>query len=428
MRFLSFWVMLLVSSAAFAQTDIYVRGAGKLFPVALPQLCLQSGDPSVAKEIPRIMQKDLDISGYFEVLDASAYLEAPGKCTGQEGFAYSDWSVIGAEGLVRGEVRASAGGVLVRMYLHDVPKQQVVIAKEYEGDLSYLPRMAHKFANEVMRYFTREPGIFGTQIAFSSKVGRFKEVFVVDMNGENVRQVTEDRGLALSPSWHPSGRSLIYTGYRNRVPDLFLVDLASRSLQQITRGAALEVSPRILRDGQSVVAARSDGRESSIVQMGMDGALLRRLTQNAGAIDVSPSFSPDEQRFAFCSNRGGGPQIYTMRTDGSELRRVSFVSSNYCTSPSWSPKGDRIAFVCRADAGFQLFSAALDGSDAIQLTSSGSSEDPDFSPDGRYIVYAASPGHGAIGGLAIMRSDGSSTRQLTTSRGGDSKPSWGPLF
>lgn len=419
--------MLLCTAPALAQTDIYVRGSGKLFPIALPQLCIQSGESSANKEIPRIMARDLDLSGYFEVLNPNAYIETPGKCVGPDQGAYSDWSVIGAEGLVRGVIEGLPNGRLkIQLFLHDVQRQSAVLGKEYEGDETQISRIAHRFANEIMKFFTGEFGVFGTQIAFSSRVGRFKELFVMDMDGSNVRQLTNERGLAVSPSWDPFGKSLVYTSYRSRIPDLFLIDVASRGVQQLTRNDALEIGAHFSRQGGKILTSRMEGKEASIVLLNPNGSLFRKISGSSISIDTSPYWSPDNSKIAFVSNRAGGPQIYVMNADGSDSRRISFVNSNYCTSPSWSPRGDRIAFVCRADAGFQIFIANPDGSDPLQMTSVGSNEDPDWSPDGRYLVFATTFGKGAGYNLALMRSDGTNLRQLTQSRGGDFDPTWGP--
>ncbi|MBX7143258.1 MAG: Tol-Pal system beta propeller repeat protein TolB, partial [Oligoflexia bacterium] len=140
----------------------------------------------------------------------------------------------------------------------------------------------------------------------------------------------------------------------------------------------------------------------------------------------SANWSPNNDKIVFVSNRGGGPQVYIMDADGNNAQRISFVSSNYCTSPAWSPKGDKIAFVCRADGGFNIFTVNPDGSEAQQLTSTGSNEDPDWSPDGRYIVFSSTFGRGVFN-LALMRADGSNVRRLTNSRGGDFEPTWGPV-
>jgi TolB protein len=410
----------------FAQTDLYVRGAGKLIPIGIPTLCLQGGEKEGADLISQTVSKDLDLSGYFEVLNPKGFIEAPGKCGAQESTAYSDWSVIGSEGLVKGQISSSGSKVQVQMYLHDVQKQTVVLAKQYEGDPAQIKKIAHRFANEVMKYYTGFPGVFGTQISFSSRVGRFKELFVMEMDGSNMRQLTNDRGLALSSAWDPSGTKLVFTSFRNRVPDLFLMDIASKSVRQLTRTTDLEVGAHFLNADQ-IVFSRTEGSDSDIVVMNLDGSGLRRLTPPNRAIDVSPVPSPDGSQIVFCSNRGGGPQIYVMGSDGSNPHRVSFGQSNYCTSPAWAPTGDKIAFVCRADGGFNIFVSDPDGSNIVQLTSVGSSEDPEFSADGRYLTFATTQFGGGYS-LAIMRVDGLGLKQITSSRGGDFEPAWGPLL
>lgn len=424
-RSILFIILSLVFSAnSIAQTDIFVRGSGRKFPLALPKLCTQQADGSIADEIPSIIARDLDLSGYFEIINQKSYVETPGKCG--DNFAYSDWSIVGAEGLVKGIVSGHGDGVKVQLYLHDVQKNKAVLGKEYEGDLSQISRIAHKFSNEIMKFFTGEAGVFGTQIAFSTKVGRFKELAVMDMDGSNIRQLTNEKGLAMSASWSPSGQKIVYTSYRMRTPDLFLLDVLSARVSQITKSSALEVGAKFSADGRYLLTSIDSGADSDIVLIGLDGKIVSRLTRTNSAIDVSPNWSPDGSKIVFCSNRGGGPQIYTMNADGSDVKRVSYMTSSYCTSPSWSPKGDRIALVCRENRGFQIFSVNADGTDAQQLTSVGDNEDPDWSPDGRYLVYATTFGRGSIFNLALMRSDGSNVRSLTSSRTGFSDPAWGP--
>ncbi len=412
-------------TVSHAQTDIYIRGAGRLIPLGIPQLCAVDGAGEESKIIPETMRRDLDLSGFFEILNPSSYIESAGKCAPQEATAYSDWSVLNIEGLIKGQVTLMGAKARVQMYLHDVQKQSVVLAKEYEGDATQVTAMAHRFANEVMKFYTGEAGVFGTQIAFSSRIGRFKELFVMDMDGSNIRQLTNDRGLALSPAWDPSGSKLVYTSYRARVPDLFLMEVANRAAKQITRTSEMEVGAHFMPSGTQIITSRTEGMDSDILILNSDGTVSRRITAPNRAIDVSPFPSPDGSSVVFCSNRGGGPQIYTMGTDGSAPKRVSFVSSNYCTSPSWSPKGDKIAFVCRADGNFQIFVSDQDGANPIQLTSAGSNEDPEWSPDGRYLVFASTY-WGPNFSLGIMRSDGSSVKRITTARGGDFEPTWSP--
>lgn len=209
------------------------------------------------------------------------------------------------------------------------------------------------------------------------------------------------------------------------MPDIFLIDVNSRKVNQVTHESALELGGKFSRDGQSILMSKTFGRDASIVLYRTNGQLLRRLTNQGGVIDVSPDWSPDNQKIVFCSNRGGGPQIYVMQSDGSNVRRVSFVGSNYCTSPVWSPRGDKIAFVCRSNLGYQVFVSTPEGSQPLQLTSSGRNEDPAWSPDGRYLIYATTAfGNGHVFNLALMRADGYGMKQLTFGRSGDTAPAW----
>jgi TolB protein len=426
LRLLLGGLMLQIVSVAGAQTRLSVTGAGQLYPIALPQLCIDGGSQEVSKLVPEVMTRDLSLSGYFNVVNSNAHIEAPGKCTQPNAFAYSDWSVIGVDGLVRGVVVPSGrGNVKVQMYLHDVQLRKVVLGKEYEGDVTQARMMAHKFANEIMKFFTGEEGIFGTQIAYVGRVGRFKELFVMDMDGSNVRQVTQDRGLALSPSWDPAGTRLIYTNYRERQPDVFVTDVASRRVTRVTSNPQLEVGPAFSKDGRGILMSVSAGRNSDIVMTDMRGNIIKRLTPDNGAIDVSADTSPDGGQIVFNSNRSGGPQIYTMSSSGGGATRVSFAESNYCTSPVWSPKGDKIAYVCRADGSFNVFTSRPDGSDAFQLTSSGNNEDPSWSPDGNYLAFSSTASGGGKK-LAMIKADGSNYQVISGGRTEESAPSWGP--
>ena len=56
-RTLFFCVFALSNFSAFGQTNLYIKGAGKLFPIALPQLCRQAGDSLADKEFLISLEK-----------------------------------------------------------------------------------------------------------------------------------------------------------------------------------------------------------------------------------------------------------------------------------------------------------------------------------------------------------------------------------
>lgn len=411
-----------------AQTDLRVSGPQAGFPIAVPQFCDQGGGAPYNQKIPETIAKDLDLSGFFNVLNPSSFVETPGKCYGPDGPSFSDWSVVGAEGLVHGNISGSGDSIKLELFLYDVQQQRgkgPVLGKRYEAAGHDYLTVAHRFANDVIKFFTGTPGIFGAQIAFVSRVGRFKEIFSMGLDGSDLRQLTNDRGLALSPSFSANGDSIVYTSYRTRTPELYIMSSNGSNQRQLTTRPGLEIGGKFLPDGSGVVSAASYDGMSQIVQWDMRGNISRRIT-NSGAIDVSPSLSPDGRQVAFTSNRGGGPQIYISSITGADAHRVSYTSSTYCTSPAWSPKGDKLAFVCIA-GGQELFVANADGSAPVQLTFAGNNEEPAWSPDGRYILFSGDAGQRGRKNLYLLPLHTGVPKQLTFSRSEDSQPTWGGM-
>jgi TolB protein len=118
----------------------------------------------------------------------------------------------------------------------------------------------------------------GSQIAFAGVRGGFVELFVMDADGENVRQVTNDlKGIGGPTSWSPDGRYLAFYAGPRGDRDIYILEISS---------------------GQ-----------------------VRRLT--SGDNNLDPSFSPEGMWIAFSSSRDGDHEIYIMRLDGSEIRQLT---------------------------------------------------------------------------------------------------------
>lgn len=415
---------LLISLAAHAQTEIRISNPKAGFPIAIPKACDTGGASPYDARIPETLRKDLDLSGFFSVLPENSYVETAGKCNLPNGVQFSDWSVIGADVLIKGNVTSVGGSVRAELYLFDVQQQKAVLGKRYESDSRDFSRIAHRFANEVIRYFTGTPGIFGSRIAFVSKGGRFKDLFEMDLDGSNLRQLTRERGLAMSPCYSVSGDSLVYTSYRTRKPELFILPLAGGPPRQLTNRDGLEIGAKYLKDGSGIIASATFEGVANIVIFDFAGKIVRKVT-TGGFLDVSPSPAPDGSQVAFTSNRAGGPQIYVASMSGGEPRRISFTGSTYCTAPNWSPKGDKIAFSCLS-GGNQIYTVNPDGSNALQLTFGGNNEDPAFSSDGRYILFSSTVG-GRGRSIMLLPLQTGQPRQITTGSGEDSQPVWGPL-
>lgn len=417
---------LLVALPAVAQVRGTIFGPGlRNFPIAVSPLAPHEGGApaaEVATKFADMVSRDLEISGQFRTIDRNAYIEKAAPYTA-DAINFPNWSVIGALALVKGWYTVSGNTLTVEVRLFDVYQRRQIVGRRYNGAVGDLRRMAHRFADEIMKELTGERGPFDSRIAFvSTRGGRFKELFVMSLDGGDTKQLTSNRTINLSPSWAADVGSLLYTSYQRGRPALFSMDLISGRNKPIWWKGGLNLGGRYSPDGSMIAVAVEDKGNTDIMLVRPDGQMIRRLT-DSWALDLSPSWSPDGRQIAFTSDRGGSPQIYVQGVDGGEARRLT-TKGNENTSPVWSPDGKRIAYVGRAGGGLNIFTTDVDGADVRQLTQAkGKNEEPSWSPDSRYIVFSSTRS-GRQKLYVVDAATGSSQVQLTAGDGDDSHPAW----
>jgi TolB protein len=384
--------------------------------------------PSFSEKAYEILANDLTLSGFFKVIDVPHLPPSLGEREGVPDMSsLQEWTPSGGEILLAGETLLESNGLNFKLKFHlfDLVEQRHVVGKQYEGPLQALRSAVHRIADEVILQMTGEKGVHNTKIAYAVAQGSGKEIFIADFDGANVKQITHNQSINLSPAWSPDGKKIAFTSYLRRNPDLYLIDVDGKNLQRFSRYPGLNVAPSWSPDGQQIALMMGMEGKSEIFLIDTNGGNPRKLTRGYGN-EASPTWSPDGESIAFVSDRSGSPQIYIMARDGSNVRRLTF-EGNYNTNPAWSPKGDRIAFCGRAEGRFRIFTIGSDGSGIRRLSSnSGSSENPCWSPDGRYIAFSSN--QTGASKIFIMNANGFNQRVLTPSKGGESSPAWSRRF
>jgi TolB protein len=414
-------------AGAVVTGEIYGPGS-QSFPIAVTTLKNLGGDQNAAlgQRFAAVLARDLDLSGYFRVLDSKTFIEDPqtaGLTVGETDFV--GWAAIGAQAVVKGSITVAGDTVSIEFRLFDVPGRSEVaqVGKRYSGARADLPRMAHKAADGILEFLTGERGPFDSMIALVSTGNqRLKDIYRFTFDMDAPVRVTDERSIVVSPRWRPDARAVLFTSYRQHQPRLFSVTLATRQVALAVGGPGMVLDGAWSPDGARIAVTRDQGGNSDIFITDASGQNPRRVTDHWG-IDVSPAWSPDGRRIAFCSARSGAPQIYVMAPDGSGVTRVSQTGS-YNTSPAWSPKGDRLAWTTRVGGIFQVVVASADGSGARTITSQGSNENPTWGPDGRYLVFSSK--RGGQSHLYFADRDGKTLKQLTRGPGDDTSPAWSP--
>lgn len=400
----------------------------KKIPIAIPSFRHDSGEAGnqlVGKNMADVLSNALDFSGLFQILDPAVFLQDPDKMGVEKNeIKFSEWRFLGADMLVRGSYRVQGERFELVIRLFDVIQQKLLLKSSYESSLADARQTILAFADEMMLQLTGEPGIFGTEIAFVGDVTGEKEIYLADFDGTNIRQLTRDREMNLSPNWSANGKKISYVGYHRGNPDIYTADLITMAVERISMRPGLNIAPAYHPKGDKLAVTLSFTGNPELYLLGERGELLKQLTIS-WAIDVSPSWAPDGQKLAYVSNRAGKPQIYLLDLESKRSTRLTF-EGDYNTSPAWSPRGDRILYSGLHNGKFDIFMISPDGRELSQLTGGeGNNENPCWSPDGRLILFQSD--RRGTTSLWVMQANGTDQRRLRIDLGGShTEPDWSP--
>jgi TolB protein len=408
----------------------------KKIPLAIPDFKPLEPDAATAEtagEARDLAAESLEFTSYFKLIDPAAFLEDP-KTSGltASSIQFRNWTIIGAELLVKGGVSLSGETVEMELRLFDTVKGKAVIGKRYRGRKADLRKIVRKFCSEVIFYLTGDRGYFNSEIAFVSNGPGNKEIFVADFDGRNPTQFTRTNNITLSPAWSPGAEWIAYTAYPKNKPNPNLYIKHRRQQRGYAiNNKGLNITPawRPLMvadasiDQMELAATLSFTGDQEIYLLTGKGKIIKRLTKSWGS-DVSPTWSPDGKRIAFVSNRAGNPQIYVKDLESGRVDRFTY-QGRYNTQPSWSPKGDRIAYSAMEGGRNDIYVAGFDGRPPAQLTSdTGNNESPSWSPDGSMIVFSSTREGSAR--IYVMTAFGTDQRKLLTLPGEQTNPQWSP--
>jgi TolB protein len=394
-------------------------------PIAVAEFQGDADAKAAAAEVVQVVRGDLALSGLFDVLDPRGFLADPSEGFAASSIRFARWADVGADGLVRARLRREGADLVAELHVYEVRAGTEALAKTLRVPATTARGVGHRIADEVVRFYTREPGIFSTQIAAIRKARGLFELVLFDADGRNPRVILSERSILLTPAWRPDGSELLLTSYRSGRPELWSFRLADRSFRrigQVPNAMGGVYSP----DGARIAFTATENGQSDVWVMNADGSSPRRLTREP-SLDLSPSWSPDGRRIAFVSDRAGTPQLYLMGADGSGVRRLTF-QGNYNQTPQWSPRGDLIAFTARDERKvFDVFVISPESGriDRITQDQGRTNEEPSWAPGGRLMVFRSDRG----GQAQLVVSDPRGDRQTPVAAGvGDlSAPAWGPL-
>jgi len=267
----------------------------------------------------------------------------------------------------------------------------------------------------------------GGLIAFVSTRDGDGEIFRMNTDGSDLRQLTDNTIWDGFPTWSPDGsRIAYYTSINKKNWVIMVMDSDGGNPRQLTDNGICDGAPYWSPDGKRISYssdADCTAKHREIYVMDADGGSPRNLTRN-DADDMSSSWSQDSQQIVFSSNRDGDYEIYIMTDDGSIVTQLTDNEVDDLM-PAWSPDGARIAFVTDRDGNDEIYDMGIDGEDVKRLTDDSPNDwFPFWSHDGTQLLFNS----WRDGNLEIyvMDADGGNVHRLTDYPKEDFNAVWQP--
>jgi TolB protein len=308
---------------------------------------------------------------------------------------------------------------LIDVELFEMTGSLAMPGKRYRAPREALSRTAHMIANEILRVVNGRPGVFMTQIAYASNRSGHWEIWLMDWDGSNQRQITNHGALSILPSWSPDNERMVYTSFVRGTSDLWIINRRGGGRMRLNTGVNLNTSATFSPVSNDIAFVGSVDGNPDIYVIRDNGTNRRRLT-STNSIESTPEWSTNGRQISFTSGRSGTPQIYIMDAEGSNVRRISF-EGNWNDDATWSPDGERIAYTSNVNGRFQIRIHNVVNGETRIVAGQGSNEQPSWSPDGRWITFQSD--RSGKWQVYRMRADGTNLLQLTF-EGTNKEPDW----
>lgn len=347
----------------------------------------------------------------------------------------TDWSAppVSAQWLAFGYTGVQNGQIVLFGWLYNVtqpdPATAQVIGKLYFGPVSEegAKKVAREFAADILQQFGGK-SLAGSRIYFVSDRTGHKEIWSMDYDGSNQKQLTSYGSISTFPCVSPDGTRIAFTTYYQGNPRIFMHSLESgRKLPFYNQAASMNAPSDFTPDGkQLLLYSTAGGGYAHIYAANIDGSNLHPISPpSVRAIEVEAKVNPKTgSDLVFVSGRGGMPQIYRMNIDGADIQRLT-DGEGEAVNPSWRPDGQKIAFAWTRGfepGNYNIFIMDVTTRVLDQLThGTGRNENPVWAPDGRHLVFSSKRGRSTQ--VFTMLADGTQVKQITT-QGNNEKPVW----
>jgi len=263
----------------------------------------------------------------------------------------------------------------------------------------------------------------GTRLVFTSSRSeipfdsRKDELYMVELKTGRETQITYNEFSDNTPHWSSDGSLISFISNREGQPDVYVMQPDGTNIRQVTRGGqAFNGSTNAISVKRSEIyfQSRKSGK-INIYRVSMDGKNLDELFNSSGQYDNhSFQLSRDEDEMIYASNRSGSDRLYVYDFASGREEEIPVDPTYQPYYPSISSDGRWVSFISFKDElGGDIYRADRDGKNVKRLTTAADWDyDPAISPDNKLIAFNSR--RDGKRGIYLMNADGSNQRKITS--------------
>ena len=174
----------------------------------------------------------------------------------------------------------------------------------------------------------------GTRIAFMSARDGNPEIYVINVDGSNLRRLTNHPAGDGTPTWSPNGNQIAFVSDRTGTPQIYLMGADGSGVRRLTTNESWADRPTWSPAPFNEIAySARTGPAFDIKVYDIASGQTKQITFGEGS-NEGPAYSPNGRHLAFTSTRSGGTQVFIIGRDGKNLKQITRTGNNQ--TPAWS--------------------------------------------------------------------------------------------
>ncbi|HEY4307057.1 MAG TPA: hypothetical protein VGM82_21475 [Gemmatimonadaceae bacterium] len=189
-------------------------------------------------------------------------------------------------------------------------------------------------------------------------------------NGREIRRFDLALESVTNPSWSPDSKRLVFSGTHGGITDLYLVNADGKNFRQLTDDKFADLQPQWSPDGKTIafVTDRDSASLDVLRFLPWKIALMDMATgeqtviPNQRGLNLNPQWSPDGKSIAYVSDRAGTANVFLYELDSHEHYQLTNVVGSvtalteFSPAITWARGADKLAFTYFENGEYTIWS------------------------------------------------------------------------